>query len=526
MKDKVAVIIGCGPAGLTAGYEFLKRSDVKTILFEMSDGVGGISKTVNHNGNRMDMGGHRFFSKSDRIMNWWINIMPLQRYPSREKLLLEHNVNTKGSAEHDPEQSDLVMLVRRRLSRIFYLRKFFDYPIALNMTTLRNLGFFNVLNITFSYFYRMIFSIKPEKSLEDFLVNRFGDKLYRLFFKDYTEKVWGVKPSQINPEWGSQRIKGLSIKRVLIHAVKKLFKRDNLDSVSQKNIETSLIEKFYYPKFGPGQLWEQVALQIEDMGGEVRLNHRVVGVSLKDNVVTSVCVLDKETGNTYSVDCDYCLSTMPVCDLIDSFGTSTPEKVRVVAEGLVYRDFVTVGLLLNKMKINNTTSTNTVGNIIPDLWLYIQENDVKLGRIQIFNNWSPYLVADMEKIWIGLEYFCSEGDDLYSQPEHKMTSFAISELVKLGMIEDASAVLDSVVVKVPKAYPAYFGSYSDFSVIQKFTDTIKNLFLIGRNGQHRYNNMDHSMLTAIAAVDNIIADNLSKDNIWSVNTEQDYHEQR
>ena len=262
------------------------------------------------------------------------------------------------------------------------------------------------------------------------------------------------------------------------------------------------------------------------MGGEIKLNHHVTGIHQKDGIVVSVCVLDKDTGQEHVVSCDYCLSTMPVCDLITSLGDSVPKYVSEVASGLVYRDFITVGLLLNKMKIQNTTNTATVNNIIPDLWLYIQENDVKLGRMQIFNNWSPYLVADMEKIWIGLEYFCSEGDDLNSSREPDMISFAISELIKLGMIDDASNVLDSVVVKVPKAYPAYFGSYHKFDVIQKFVDSISNLFLIGRNGQHRYNNMDHSMLTAIAAVDNIISGDTCKNNIWSVNTEQDYHEQK
>jgi protoporphyrinogen oxidase len=525
MKEKTAIIIGAGPAGLTAAYELLTNSDVKPIILEMSNDIGGISKTVEHNGNRMDMGGHRFFSKSDRIMNWWLNIMPLQRAPSRDELILNKPSQNAQKDDPDPEKSDLVMLLRRRLSRIYYLRNFFDYPVSLSLNTLRNLGFIRVFNVGISYFKRMVFPIKKEKTLEDFLINRFGDKLYSLFFRDYTEKVWGVKPSQIKPDWGAQRIKGLSIKKILSHALSKIFSKRKNTSVSQKNVETSLIEKFYYPKFGPGQLWEQAAKNIRDLGGEIFMNHRVVGLTVEHNHVGSVQILNEVTGELSELFCDYCLSTMPVRDLIAALGNSAPIDVQGIAQGLVYRDFITVGLLLRKMKIVNTTEIKTVGNIIPDLWLYIQERDVKVGRIQVFNNWSPYLVENLDKIWIGLEYFCTDGDELYSMPEDKMAKFAITELVSLGMI-DYDDVLDSIVVKVPKAYPAYFGSYDNFNVIQNYTDTIDNLFLIGRNGQHRYNNMDHSMLTAMAAVSNIISGKTSKGNIWSVNTENDYHEQK
>lgn len=525
MADKIAVIIGGGPAGLTAAYELLTKSDVKPVIFEMSNDIGGISKTVKHNGNRMDMGGHRFFSKSDRIMSWWLNIMPLQKSPSKDELILNELSQTEAGQQPDPEQSDVVMLLRRRLSRIYYLRNFFDYPVSLSINTLRNLGFLRVAKIGISYLKRTVFPIKPEHNLEDFLINRFGDKLYQLFFRDYTEKVWGVKPSQIKPDWGAQRIKGLSVKKVLIHALSTMVNKNKTTTVSQKNIETSLIEKFYYPKYGPGQLWEQVATEVQKMGGKILMNHRAIGLTLKDGNINSVKISNEITGEIRDVECDHCISTMPVRDLIASFGMSAPREVCEIAKGLVYRDFITVGLLLKRMKIVNTTSIRTVGNIIPDLWLYIQERDVKVGRLQVFNNWSPYLVEDLNKIWIGLEYFCSDGDEIYSMPEDKMSAFAVSELVKLGMIEEAD-VLDSIVVKVPKAYPAYFGTYDEFNVIQDFTDSIQNLYLVGRNGQHRYNNMDHSMLSAMAAAENIISGHTSKNNIWSVNTEQNYHEQK
>lgn len=525
MEEKRSIIIGAGPAGLTAAYELLTKTKIRPLVFEMSDAIGGISKTVNYKGNRMDMGGHRFFSKSDRVMSWWLNIMPLQKSPSKDELILhKQNVASPGQ-EPDPEKSDVVMLLRRRLSRIYYLRKFFDYPVSLSITTIRNLGFLRMVNIGTSYFHRMFFPLKAENSLEDFLINRFGDKLYKLFFRDYTEKVWGVKPSQIKPDWGAQRIKGLSIKKVIKHAISSVLNKSRSTAVSQKDVETSLIEKFYYPKFGPGQLWEQVAVEIKELGGEIHMNHRIVNITTKENKVVSVTALNENSGEQFEIDCDYCFSTMPIRDLIAAFGAQAPKNVQDIAQGLVYRDFVTVGLLLKKMKISNTTDVKTVGDIIPDLWLYIQERDVKVGRLQVFNNWSPYLVSDLNKIWIGLEYFCTDGDALYSMTRDEMSKFAISELEKLGMI-DKSDVLDNIVVKVPKAYPAYFGTYDKINEVQSFTDSFENLFLIGRNGQHRYNNMDHSMLTAMAAVDNIINGITTKDNIWSVNTEQDYHEQK
>ena len=494
MSDqKIAIIIGAGPAGLTAAYELLNKTDIKPIIYEMTEDIGGISKTINYKGNRIDIGGHRFFSKSDRVMQWWRNILPSQ------------------------------MLIRTRLSRIFFLRKLFDYPISLNLNTLLNLGFIRIVKIGLSYIKIRLFPIKKEMSLEDFFINRFGKELYLTFFKDYTKKVWGISCNKIRPEWGRQRIKGLSISKAIFHAVKSVFSKDS--SVMQKNTETSLIGQFMYPKLGPGQMWEQVAAIIKKKGGEIYLNHKVTGLKQHDNKIVEVQVKEKTASELITKTADYFFSTMPVKELIQSLKNSVSQEVRHVANGLIYRDFITVGLLLKKLKIENKTKVETINNIIPDNWIYIQERDVKLGRIQIFNNWSPYMVKDENTVWIGLEYFCNEGDELWNKTDESFAKFAINELAKIGIIERKD-VLDKVVIRMPKTYPAYFGAYDQFHVIRDFVDRFENLFLIGRNGMHRYNNQDHSMLTAMTAVENIINNVKSKHNIWAVNTEDEYHEEK
>lgn len=536
MKQKEAIIIGAGPAGLTAAYELLDKTDIKPIIYEMSKDIGGISKTVNYKGNRIDIGGHRFFSKSNKIMKWWQNIMPLQGAPAKDDAILRRNVpiapkNIKrdiGSDEiwkidaPDPEKEDNVMLNRGRLSRIFFLRKFFEYPISLNLNTFSNLGLLRTAKIGASYIKNSISPIKDEKSLEEFFINRFGEELYLTFFKDYTEKVWGVNCCEIKPEWGAQRIKGLSITKAVIHAVQSKF--SNNSSIEQKKVETSLIEQFMYPKFGPGQMWGEVAHIIQDNGGEIHKNHQVIGIENEKNKIESVEIKNTSTDDIITQEGDYFFSTMPVKDLIRAMDKK-PENVNDVASKLMYRDFITVGLLLDELKIKNKTKMETMNDLVPDNWIYIQERDVKLGRLQIFNNWSPYLVNDDTKVWIGLEYFCNEGDELWNMADDEFKQFAINELEKIDII-DKDAVLDSVVIKVPKTYPAYFGAYEHFNVIKEFIDKFKNLFLIGRNGMHRYNNMDHSMLTAMTAVENIINEVDSKDNLWLINAEDEYHEEK
>jgi len=523
MSRKTAVIIGAGPAGLTAAYELLDKTDVKPVIYEMTGDIGGISKTVNYKGNRIDIGGHRFFSKSDRVTQWWQNILPLQGMPSKDDIILGRDVPlSKEVNAPDPEKTDRVMLVRGRISRIFFSRKFFDYPISLNFKTLLNLGVVRTVKIGASYIKAKISPIKNEKSLEHFFINRFGKELYLIFFKDYTEKLWGISCSQISPEWGAQRIKGLSISKAVAHSVKSIFSRHS--SIAQKNTETSLINQFMYPKFGPGQMWQEVADIVEKRGGEIHFKQKVIGLKYKDNKIVEIQVKDETTGNVTTRKGDYFISTMPVKELIESLGDGVPHEVRKVAQGLIYRDFITVGLLVRKLSIKNKSKIKTLSNIIPDCWIYIQERDVKVGRIQIFNNWNPYMVKDINTVWMGLEYFCNEGDQLWNKPDSSFTASAIDELARIGII-DKDDVLDSTIIRMPKAYPAYFGTYDQFNVIRNFTDKFQNLFLVGRNGMHKYNNSDHSMLAAMIAVENIINNVKSKDNLWAVNTEVEYHEQ-
>jgi len=521
--SKTAIIIGAGPAGLTAAYELLIKTDIKPVIIESSREIGGISKTFNYKNNRMDMGGHRFFSKSDRVMKFWTDILPLQTRPSKDDITLNRTINfPKNQAEHDPQTQDNVMLIRTRLSRIFFLRKFFDYPVSLSFKTMKNLGPARLFKAGFSYLYSAIVKRK-EVSLEDFMINRFGRELYNTFFKDYTEKVWGVAPENIPADWGAQRIKGLSIIKVFTSAFKKVF-ASSKNNVSQKNVETSLIEKFYYPKYGPGHFWEILAKKIVEKGGEIIFDHKVCAIETTDNKVVKVSAKDTN-GQSYDYAGEYFISSMPVKELIASFDKKD-DKTAQIAAGLPYRDFITVGLLLKNLEIENDTKIPSVKNRVPDLWIYIQERDVKIGRLQIFNNWSPYLVSDFENtVWIGLEYFCNEGDEFWNMDEKDFMNFAIGELEKIDIIKKEN-VLDSCLVKVEKAYPAYFGSYNEFDTVKNFTDKYENLFLVGRNGQHRYNNMDHSMLTAITAVENIMNGIKTKENIWQVNTEADYHEEK
>jgi len=525
MSRKTALIIGAGPAGLTAAYELLKRTDIQPVILEMSQEIGGISRTVNYKGNRMDIGGHRFFSKSDRVMAWWREILPVQgrsgsavelKYQGRQRSL---ELTEEGP---DPERQDRVMLIRRRLSRILYGRRFFDYPIALNGRTVMNLGLLRMMRIGFSYLKARLLPIRDERTLEEFLINRFGKELYLTFFKDYTEKVWGVPCGEISAEWGAQRIKGLSITKALIHAVRSLRRRDT--SLEQKDTETSLIERFLYPKYGPGQLWEEVARQVQEMGGEVRLGWQAVKLEVDGDRVVALTVRNPKSGATERLTGDYFFSTMPVKELVAAIGTAAPPEVQEVAEGLIYRDFITVGLLLKRLKVSNDTALETVNQLIPDNWIYVQEPDVRVGRLQIFNNWSPYMVKDPDTVWLGMEYFCTEGDELWSRPDPEFIALAIKELEQLGII-DAADVLDHTLIRVPKTYPAYFGSYDRFDEVRDYADGLSNLYLLGRNGMHRYNNADHSMLTAMVAVDNLVSGRSDKANIWAVNSESEYHEE-
>ena len=522
----IAVIAGAGPAGLTAALELLRRSNVVPVIFESDDQVGGISKTVNYRGNRLDLGGHRFFSKSDWVMRWWQQIMPIALEDSRTddslRTMYQGQVKDFTPKPATNTSSDHVMLIRRRLSRIFYNRRFFDYPLKLNANTFGNIGFLESLRIGMSYGHAALSQRRPETTLEDFFVNRFGDRLYRTFFKSYTEKVWGVPCAEISAEWGAQRIKGLSITKAIFHALTP--RARGSIAATLKNTETSLIERFLYPKFGPGQMWEEVARQVEALGGVIHLGHRVVGVERIGQRITSLKVYDQGDGSTRDVACDHFVSTMPVSDLTRLLDPADSPIIRI-ASTLPYRDFMTAGLLMRRMRSSAAAGCrNSANGMPPDNWIYIQEGDVRLGRLQIFNNWSPAMVADPDTIWLGLEYFCREGDDLWGMDDARFLDFAAYELEKIGLIARRD-VIDGTVVRVAKAYPAYFGSYNNFGTVREYFDRFVNLYPVGRNGMHRYNNQDHSMLAASSVVDSIINGGQGKEAIWNVNAESEYHEE-
>lgn len=516
---KKVVIIGAGPAGITAAYELLKQGngEYAVTILEASNIIGGISQTVEHNGNRMDIGGHRFFSKDERVVKWWEELMPTQGEPSFDDIKLGREKKLVAGGP-DPERTDEVMLVRHRVSRIYYKKKFFDYPVTMKMETIKNMGLATTFVAGCSYLKAVVWK-QPEDSLENFYINRFGRKLYSMFFEGYTEKLWGRHPREISPDWGAQRVKGLSILAVL---------KDMLTPKSKKakqKTETSLIEEFLYPKFGPGQLWNVAADRVRDMGGTICMNSCVTRLFAGDsNRISSVTCL--ENGVEKTLEADIILSTMPIQDLIAGM-QNVPAEIERIAKGLPYRDFVTVGLLVNKLNLKNMTDIPTLGNIVPDCWIYVQDTGVKLGRIQIFNNWSPYMVKDAENtVWIGLEYFCAENDAFWNMSDDECINYAIDELISMGILAGKKDVLDSHRERVKKAYPAYFDTYMEFDKVVTYLNQYDNLYCLGRNGQHRYNNMDHSMATAFEAVDNILHGVSTKKNVWNVNTEKEYHEEK
>ena len=516
---KKVVIIGAGPAGLTAAYELLKKSkDVDVTILEASDVIGGISQTHNYNCNRMDLGGHRFFSKDQRIMDLWQEIMPLQSKPSKDDILLEKKRELAKEGP-DPEVDDQVMLKRTRVSRIFFLRKFFDYPISMKFQTFKNMGLKNTWKAGWGYIGACL-KKRKETNLENFYINRFGKPLYEMFFEDYTTKLWGISPSKISADWGAQRVKGLSLSKAIFEILAKPFKK----LFGSKKVETSLIEEFYYPKFGPGQLYETMAQKIKEMGGKILFNHPVTHIETDGDKISFVeTTYNGESEKFYA---DEFVSSMAIKDLYLSLDKEkVDEEVYNVATNLLYRDFITVGLLLPELEIKNKTKMKTVGDITPDCWIYIQERDVKVGRVQVFNNWSPYLVKDLEKhVFIGLEYFVDEGDKFWNMKDEEFINFAKEEVHKIGII-DKEKVLDACRLNVKKAYPAYFGVYEKFDLVKSDLQKYKNLQCVGRNGQHRYNNMDHSMVTALIAASRILEEGIyTSDDLWNVNVEKDYHE--
>lgn len=517
-KKKKVIIIGGGPAGLTAGYELLDKSEnYDVIILEESKVFGGISRTVNYKGNRMDMGGHRFFSKVPEVNEWWEKMLPTQGALPYDDKKLGRKSNIKNGGP-DPEKTNKVMLRRNRLSRIFFNQKFFDYPVSLKASTLKNMGFGTTLIVGCSYLKSAIHK-RPEKSLEDFYINRFGKKLYSMFFENYTQNLWGRHPRDISPEWGAQRVKGLSISAILKDIFGKVFRKKN------RKVETSLIEEFAYPKLGPGQLWEITAKEIEKKGGRIIMEAKVINVKKDENNNFTSVIYEKD-GKEVELKGDYAISSMPIKDLVEAMN-DVPRKYLKIASGLPYRDYMTVGVLAKKLALENKTNIKTLGNIVPDNWVYVHDKSVKMGRFQIYNNWSPYLVKDVEHtVWVGLEYFCNEGDELWSMSDDDFAKLGIKEMTKINIIDSESEVLDYHVERVKKAYPAYFDTYEHINDLRNYLDTIPNLFCVGRNGQHRYNNLDHSMCTSFEAVKNILNGSTDKSNVWNVNTEKEYHESK
>jgi protoporphyrinogen oxidase len=503
MAERTAVIIGAGVAGLTTAYELLSKTDILPVVFEADGQVGGLAKTVRYKGNGMDIGPHRFFSKSDEVMQWWQQFLPV--------------ADASDDPAPDPEA---VLLVCHRLTRILFAGRLYDYPISLDFQTLTRLGPLFVARMGLSYGKAKLFPV-PERTLEDFLINRFGRVLFHRFFQGYTEKIWGVPCHQISPAWGAQRIKGLSVGKVIGHFFRNIVSADG--KIAQKGTETSLIHQFLYPRLGAGQMWDRVAQAVVARGGRIRCHRRVIRLMGDGARLVAADVLNTASGETERVAGDYFVSSMPVVDLAAALGEVVPAEVRQIAEGLTYREHVMVALLATEMKPMRHAAMSAHPRRLPDHWIYVHDTRVRAGRLQIVNNWSPALLHDTDKVWLGLEYFCTRGDDLWSMPDRDIIRLAAEELSRLELVE-RRRVVDATVFRTPRAYPGYFGTYARFEVIRRFVGGFRNLLLVGRNGMHRYNNMDHSVLSGLTAVRSIITGDNGQASLWAINTEQDYQE--
>jgi protoporphyrinogen oxidase len=483
-QDKRVIIIGAGPAGLTAAYQLCK-ANIASVILEKDNVVGGLARTVNYKGYRFDIGGHRFFTKVQAVEEMWREVLGAD------------------------------FLRRKRLSRIYYNGKFFFYPLRAS-NVLSGLGLWNSIRVLLSYLKAKLLPEKPEDTFEQWVSNRFGKHLYQTFFKTYTEKIWGIPCHEISAEWGAQRIKGLSLWGALKDALSRHPSRDKAEVVK------TLIDSFDYPKYGPGMMWETVAQLVRENESTVHLGAAVEKIHWKDNRVFAVEVRHsgkvagipsgfKATGTDFRrIELAEIISSMPIRELISKLSPAPPRKVQEAAISLNYRDFLTVALIINQR------------DIFEDNWIYIHDPAVKVGRIQNFKNWSPDMVPDPAKTSIGLEYFCFEGDGLWTRSNQELIELGIEELQTLGFIR-ATDVEDGTVVRVPKAYPVYDSTYrQSLKVIRQFLCGIENLQLVGRNGMHKYNNQDHSMLTAMLAVKNILGADYD---IWEVNADETYHEE-
>jgi protoporphyrinogen oxidase len=464
--ENQVVIIGGGPAGLTAAYE-LAKLDHHPIVLEKDDKVGGLARTENYKGFSFDMGGHRFFTKVDEVKKMWREILGED------------------------------FLHRPRLSRIYYNGKFFDYPLK-PINALFGLGIWESILIALSYARWRLFPCRQEDSFEQWVTNRFGRRLFRTFFKSYTEKVWGISCSELKAEWAAQRIKDLSLKTAILSMF-----------VKPKQTIKTLIDEFDYPRRGPGMMWNAVREKIENHGGEVRLNTSVVEIHRNGRGIESVVV--GCNGHKETIRGTHFVSTMPVTEFINRLDPPAPTAVLSAAEKLKYRDFLTVCLIVNK------------ADLFPDNWIYVHDPDVKVGRIQNFKNWSPDMVPDPAKTSLGLEYFCTEGDGLWNMSDADLIDLSKRELNHIGLASPAD-VEDGCVFRVPKAYPMYDSDYREYlDIVRDYVASLENYQTVGRNGLHRYNNQDHAMVTGMLSVRNIMFD--EKNDLWSVNTDQEYHEE-
>jgi len=472
MEHRPVVIIGAGPAGLTAAYT-LSKAGVRSIVLEKDQTVGGLARTVNYKGYYFDTGGHRFFTKVESVENIWKEVLG----------------------------EDL--LQRNRLSRIYYNKKFFYYPLR-PLNALLGLGGWNSILILFSYLTAQLFPSKEEETFEDWVSNRFGKRLFKIFFKTYTEKVWGISCDGISAEWAAQRVKGLSLITALKNAI---IKNENGQRDKKKVIKT-LIDEFDYPKFGPGMMWQALVDILHRTGSQVWLRSEVEGICWSGNKVEALEV--KRNGQIELLSGSDFISSMPIREVLQRFKPAVPKDVLNAANDLKYRDFLTVALIIRKPQL------------FPDTWIYIHDPDVKVGRIQNFKNWSPFMVPDPNNTCLGLEYFCYEGDELWNLPDDELIELGRRELETLGLVNKKD-VQEGTVVRMPKAYPVYDLTYrKSLDVVRQFLKPLNNFQMVGRNGMHKYNNQDHSMLTAMLSAENILGAN---HDLWAINVEQEYHEE-
>ncbi|MBQ8636155.1 FAD-dependent oxidoreductase [bacterium] len=495
-KDKIkkAIILGGGPAGLAAAYELIEKdSNIQPIIIEKLPCVGGISRTVYSGKLGVDIGGHRLHTHDKYIESIWLKFLSLQNAPSVDDIAANRKIDYPTIGKN-PNESNDVMLIRNRFSSIIYNSKFFPYPLKIDFNNFKKLGILTSFKAGFSYLKSSIFKRK-ETNLEDFMVNRFGKVLYEIFFKDYTKKLWGVDASQLSNEWGDQRIRKLSLMKTVLNSFLSSFKFLKFKK------EKSLIDKFYYPKFGCSQLWDLMAEYIANKGGKIILNAEFVDFSCNLDNILSVKYKDSN-GCVQEINADYVLSSIPISDLIKAI--DVPLNIKQNALNLPYRDYILVSMYSNELNLKNYTDYKTVNNVTPDNWIYLQERDAIAGRIQIMNNWSPYLVEDFEnKYLVSLEYFANVGDDLWSKTDDELISIALLECKKYNLFK-ATSVIKSMVIREQKAYPAYHGSHKNIDSIRNHIAKYKNLYLIGRNGQHKYCNMDEAMNYGIKVARDII----------------------